>query len=400
MTDNLNWISFQREYHLKNDTYVKSVNLLQRLQNETHYPIILYPLSLREQISKKFAIGSIGFLAKNKSYIYMHDFLNCAKLLNLKGNDWKYLIHPHEPQKPILTKIPTEKKESYKTRNWKYLIPIMLIPIICTLPAFFSEDPSTGIIIAFFWIPFILLVAYQMGVGKTETKVRIKKLTPKEINQLKQDAQIKYQNDIITYKKLSVEYENNLIEYNQLLNSQAALLDKYSKLIASRIFKCCLISKHQIKNCDTPPQRGASENILFYALMKEFPSYIKVDKILGIYSPDLVLYNGHSCPIDIEIDEPYEYKTKKEIHYIGCGDEKRNNYFISNNWFVLRFTENQIKNHLTKCVEIVKALTYFIEWGDTSKLCEAERTIIQIQEPRWTKEKSRMLAIENYRATQ
>lgn len=134
--------------------------------------------------------------------------------------------------------------------------------------------------------------------------------------------------------------------------------------------------------------------------MKEFPSYIKVDKILGIYSPDLVLYNGHSCPIDIEIDEPYEYKTKKEIHYIGCGDEKRNNYFISNNWFVLRFTENQIKNHLTKCVEIVKALTYFIEWGDTSKLCEAERTIIQIQEPRWTKEKSRMLAIENYRATQ
>ena len=96
----------------------------------------------------------------------------------------------------------------------------------------------------------------------------------------------------------------------------------------------------------------------------------------------------------------YEYKTKKEIHYIGCGDEKRNNYFISNNWFVLRFTENQIKNHLTKCVEIVKALTYFIEWGDTSKLCEAERTIIQIQEPRWTKEKSRMLAIENYRATQ
>lgn len=68
-----------------------------------------------------------------------------------------------------------------------------------------------------------------------------------------------------------------------------------------------MISKHQIKNCDTPPQRGASENILFYALMKEFPSYIKVDKILGIYSPDLVLYNGHSCPIDIEIDEPYEY---------------------------------------------------------------------------------------------
>lgn len=50
--------------------------------------------------------------------------------------------------------------------------------------------------------------------------------------------------------------------------------------------------------------------------------------ILGTYAPDLVLYNGCSCPVDIEIDEPYEYKTKKEIHYMGCGDEERNNYFV------------------------------------------------------------------------
>ncbi len=73
-------------------------------------------------------------------------------------------------------------------------------------------------------------------------------------------------------------------------------------------------------------------------------------------------------PIDIEIDEPYEYKTKKEIHYIGCGDEDRNKYFISNNWFVIRFTENQIKNHLAECVDIVKAFVHFIDYGDTTKL--------------------------------
>ena len=51
--------------------------------------------------------------------------------------------------------------------------------------------------------------------------------------------------------------------------------------------------------------------------MKEFLSYTKIDKILGPYTPDLVLSNGCSCPIDIEIDEPYDFQTRKEIHYIG-----------------------------------------------------------------------------------
>ena len=91
---------------------------------------------------------------------------------------------------------------------------------------------------------------------------------------------------------------------------------------------------------------------------------------------------------------------KKEIHYIGCGNEERNKFFVQNDWFVLRFSENQIKNHLFECVDIVKALIHFIECGDTSKLNEIESIIIHIQEPRWSKEKSRMLAIENYRTWQ
>ena len=110
--------------------------------------------------------------------------------------------------------------------------------------------------------------------------------------------------------------------------------------------------------------------------------------------------NGCSCPIDIEIDEPYDFQTRKEIHYIGCGNEERNKFFVQNDWFVLRFSENQIKNHLFECVDIVKALIHFIECGDTSKLNEIESIIIHIQEPRWSKEKSRMLAIENYRTWQ
>ena len=405
MVENLNWESFREKYHLKNDKYVQDVILLQRLQSDNRYPIILYPQLLREQLSKKFMIGSIGVTMNDKNHIYLHDFLNVAKQLNLKGDDWEFLVHPYNPKDatvPSIPEIPTEKTEFYKTRNWGCLIPFIIVAFLFTLPAFFisPKDPGLGIIVAILWIPFVLLMAHKMNVGKLESKIRTRRLTQPEIKQLEQEAQEKYQKDLKAYRKLREEYENKELEFTQRLNSQAALLDKYAKLIVPTIFKRCLLNNLKIEDCLMRPQRGASEDKLFYALMKEFPSYIKMDKSLDAYSPDLVLHNGCSCPIDLEIDEPYEYKTKKEIHYIGCGDEERNNYFLSNNWFVLRFTENQIKNHFTECIDIVKALVHFIEWGDTSKLYEVERTIAQIQEPRWTKEKSRMLAIENYRDNQ
>ena len=200
-------------------------------------------------------------------------------------------------------------------------------------------------------------MAHKMDVGKSETKVRTRKLTQHEIDQLKQTALKKYQKDLEAYRKLRTEYNSKKLEFDRRLDSQAMLLDRHSNLIVASIFKRCLTTYHQIQDNNEPPQRGASENNLFYALMKELPSYVKIDKVLGPYSPDLVLSNGCSCPIDIEIDEPYEFKTKKEIHYIGCGDEERNKFFIQNDWFVLRFSENQINNHLTECAVSYTHLT-------------------------------------------
>lgn len=402
MNDNLNWSSFKEQYNLKDDRYVRDVALLQRLQDEAHYPIIIYPQILRKQIKKTFMIGSAGVLLKDQSHIYIHDFLNVAKSLGLKGDDWQFLTPPFNPKNariPKIQNVETEAYETYKTYNyWGCLIPT-IGAMLFAIPAFFM-DLELGIVVFIMWLFFFLLVTYRHGllVCKPESKIRKRKRSPEEIRQLKQDALEKYQKDIKAYQKLKEEYENKEYEFRKRRNSQSALLDKYAELIVPRIFYNCLISCVPIKDCETPPQRGISENDLFYALMKEFPSYVKIDKSLGVYAPDLVLHNGCSCPIDIEIDEPYEYKTKKEIHYIGCGDEERNEYFSSNNWFVLRFTENQIKNHLLECMCIIKSLIHFIEYGDTSKLNEIERIIVQIQEPRWSKEKSRMLAIENYRA--
>ncbi len=403
MKNNLNWESFSECYHLKNDKYVNDVELLRRLESESHYPIILYPKQLNEQLNKSFAIGSIGVLLKDRTHIYLHDFLRIAKSLKLKGNDWEFLIHPFNPKdasEPNMPKIPTEVTETYKTRNWGCLIPFLLVAFLFTLPAFFisPNDLGLALIVAILWIPFILLMGHKAGVGKEETKSRIRRLSQNEIEELTKTAKIKYQLDLISYRKLKEEYDNKLIEFNQKLNLQATLLDKYANLIVPTIFKRILITYANFKDCENPPQRGKSEDTLFYSLMKEFPSYVKMDKVLGSYAPDLIIHNGCSSPIDLEIDEPYELRTKKEIHYRGCGDEERNIFFTSNDWFVLRFSENQIKNHLNECVKIVKALVYFIERGDTSQLCEIEDILNKIKESRWTKEQARMLAIDNYRA--
>ena len=153
MVENLNWEYLEKTYHLKNDKYVQDVILLQRLQSDKHYPIILYPQLLREQLSKKFMVGQVGVLLKDKNHIYLHDFLNVAKSLNLKGDDWQFLVHPFNPNDatvPSIREIPTERTEVYKTRNWGCLIPFIIQALLFTLPAFFvsPNDPGLGIIVA------------------------------------------------------------------------------------------------------------------------------------------------------------------------------------------------------------------------------------------------------------
>lgn len=112
------------------------------------------------------------------------------------------------------------------------------------------------------------------------------------------------------------------------------------------------------------------------------------------YYLDIVIQCG-SVNIDVEIDEPYDFKTRKETHYWGCSDEYRNEYLTENNWIVIRFTESQIVKHLNACVAlIVDFVESFSYKGYDSFLRLHE---FEFQESLWTKEQSRMMAIENYR---
>lgn len=78
------------------------------------------------------------------------------------------------------------------------------------------------------------------------------------------------------------------------------------------------------------------------------------------YRPDFALYwDKFNICIDIEIDEPYDICSHKPLHYIGCSDNLRDTYFTRNGWCVIRYSENQVLNHLS---EIIKHLEFVINW--------------------------------------
>ncbi len=71
------------------------------------------------------------------------------------------------------------------------------------------------------------------------------------------------------------------------------------------------------------------------------------------YEPDIALVDfttGKNIRIDIEIDEPYSGYDRNPIHYIGCGDDYRDENLASRGWITVRFSERQIVDQGKECI--------------------------------------------------
>ncbi|WP_163377805.1 hypothetical protein [Cyclobacterium sp. SYSU L10401] len=101
---------------------------------------------------------------------------------------------------------------------------------------------------------------------------------------------------------------------------------------------------------------GFTESFFEQKLQKYFKSHILKDVVINDgrkfpYQPDYVFhYAEHNLFIDIEIDEPYAYISKKPIH---IDDEKRNDYFLNKGWSIIRFAEIQITKYPELCCKII-----------------------------------------------
>jgi len=102
--------------------------------------------------------------------------------------------------------------------------------------------------------------------------------------------------------------------------------------------------------------KGKSESYFLKYLQKYFPKHIHTDLALQIdeayYYPDFTFFSKkHNLYLDIEIDEPYNFKGKP-THIIGS-DDSRNLFFMEASWVVIRFTEEQVVRQPVQCCKFI-----------------------------------------------
>jgi hypothetical protein len=144
---------------------------------------------------------------------------------------------------------------------------------------------------------------------------------------------------------------------------------------------------------------GASEEAFRKVLERFFPERVSTQLRLpipnwdGAYSTDFTIsFPSIGVWIDVEIDEPYDYKTSNPTH---CADDERdrnrNSFFLKNNWIVVRFSEEQVVRHPESCckeiasvIQIVTGMTMY------SQALSTVPTLMPM--PMWTKQQAKKMA--------
>lgn len=151
-------------------------------------------------------------------------------------------------------------------------------------------------------------------------------------------------------------------------------------------------------------RRGYTEDSFQYALSRAISTYSNLMVIGDIsiltksgthpYEPDIAIVEKNfekGFRIDIEIDEPYTGYERKPIHYIGCGDNYRDQILINHGWIVVRFSEKQIYEESSKCIAYIKYLISSIFNGGDA-LYEHPT-----YDKKWTENEACILSVRKYR---
>ena len=335
----------------------KYFSKIQSINNSEIYPILRFPHSLITFCTTKLQLEKLLIYNEEETLypITSPQIPQTTKLVEIRTK--LFFLHS-------LIKNPSDEDSSVAIN--------MFLGSIAVIISFAFIFPW---ILTFLIIHVLIVFVHKREKKKEELKRR---------NELEQQ----FENETQIFNATFLNYIRDLIKLQHELRMRIRpILDSYLKNSYSSI---------SYNRTQSPPQRGFYENKLFEALMYEFPQYVKVDVEIEGYYPDITLEIDDNIYIDIEIDEPYEFKTKKEIHYIGI-DDNRNKAITDCNWFVLRFAEDQIKYCLEKCVDTIKALVNFIKMPNEENLNQYLATTNSIRIKQWTKEEARLMAIQNSR---
>ena len=173
------------------------------------------------------------------------------------------------------------------------------------------------------------------------------------------------------YHQRLAEYQQQLAEYESYqlrrVQSKGKESEEYISLLRKRSKRLLRLLKEIVQ----PPvsqgnkevQQGVSEKQFFVYLCRYFSGFY--DFCMGgefpipgtsfRYTADFILvHQPTGLAIDIEIDEPYEGRTRKPHHCVDKNkDSQRNRFFLEINWVVIRFSELQVVKYPDSCCKAI-----------------------------------------------
>lgn len=319
--------------------------------------------------------------------IYNNIFTGISKIkIEEKMKVYEPQVNGSQPYPPSKSKNVTYSQT--KLENYGQYIPILIFELFLVIG--WEALNTIGIKILTFMGITLFAFIWMLIFGD----LRFKSYNLSEYV-LKNDAEYlsefeKYKSDLAIFETNNIHYELKIKEFKR---GKISLYAKIENDIYLEEIKPSRSSTREV----TDHLRGVSEIFFLSKLVKNFGNKIKMDIIpdserYSPFKPDFTFV----CPqtqihIDIEIDEPYSFKEKIPIHYQNSGDEIRNNFFMSINWIVIRFSEKQVVENPDECVKTIESVYQSI----IKKNMEYE---IYVEYHKvWTYEESLLLSQMNFR---
>lgn len=330
---------------------------------------------------------------------------------------------PHEPRKPEL-KIITKPREPSKPDApfdgcGKYLLYFIALGGISLWIANNAKNSKAGADLAILGV-FILAGVIFIIIGLLRGN--------QKDNTAYESAMRVYQTDIKNYPvkvKLAEEtnkrelnnYESDLKEYHSAIEVYNCSLkdirsQKKINIYRKRLLEEFLNNSTQpvVRNNSHLITKGVSEDYFSNELQRKLNYEISQDLMLKFpksengYFPDITIFDKDvNLFIDIEIDEPYIGGTGEPIHYIGCQDNKRDEYFSECRWVVIRLTEEQVIKHTQISIDFisfvisailnVESITHL----NSNELINSYPKLNKFSVTQWTKEEAHKKAFGRYR---
>ena len=167
----------------------------------------------------------------------------------------------------------------------------------------------------------------------------------------------------------------------------------WEKILTGKVLKHGDIAQAQV---------GVSEAHFERYLKKYFGDYLKPGYEFELndrfkYSSDFTLILPNSISLIIEVDEPYEGRTKQPHHCKDGGkDNYRDSFFVKGNWIVIRFSEFQVCAFPDECCyKIAKVIDSIdLSYSFTNLFEGVGRLPL---DPTWSEREAKAMAKRDYR---